>query len=566
MLNENVKQTIEEIKEELTTSGVDGEKENQKEKRKSQADKLIELVNEDNCKLFHDQFNEPYAHLLINDHWETWKLKSKQFRRWLCSRFWESDGKAANSNGIISALTILEGKACFNGEEIILENRVAYRDGEIWYDLANKNWQAVKITPSGWEIVDEPLILFRRYSHQQAQVIPVTNNGDLKRFNYFVNLAQPEELKLLLVYIVSCFIPDIAHPIPILYGPQGAAKTTLGCMLRSLIDPSSVGVLSMPTSVNDLTQKISHNWFAFFDNVTSMADWASDSLCRAVTGEGFSKRELYSDDDDVIYNFRRCIGLNGINVAAKKPDLLDRGILLKLDRISGNKRKSEKSIWKEFRELKPVMLGGIFDALSRAMKLYESIKLDQVPRMADFTIWGCAIAEALGFSQDKFLQIYYTNIDQQNDEAIEESPVAMAILFFMAIHTEWEGSPSTLFEKLEEIAGKENLDDKWHDWPGSVSVLSRRINEIKANLAEKNIYIESRKGSNGQRTIRIEKTVKNTAEDAALATPEKTDEIISGDITEGVPTHRSMSPPTHYVPAPQKNGSGASGDIDELPF
>ena len=28
----------------------------------------------------------------------------------------------------------------------------------------------------------------------------------------------------------------------------------------------------------------------------------------AVTGSGFSKRELFSNDDYVIYNFKRCIG------------------------------------------------------------------------------------------------------------------------------------------------------------------------------------------------------------------------------------------------------------------
>lgn len=535
-------------------------------KKKSQADKLIELLNKDNCTLFHDQFNEPYAHIFINDHWETSKIKSKNFKLFLCSKFWESEGKAANSNAIASALNVLEGKACFNGQEIALENRVVYREGEIWYDLANEKWQAVKITTNGWEIVDEPPILFRRYSHQQSQVIPTKIKVDLKEFNYFVNLAQPEQLKLLLVYVVSCFIPDIAHPIPILYGPQGAAKTTLGRMLRSLIDPSSVGVLSLPTAVNDLIQLISHHWFAFFDNVTSMTDWASDSLCRAVTGEGFSKRELYSDDDDVIYNFRRCIGLNGINVAAKKPDLLDRGILLKLERINGDKRKSERSLWKEFDELKPVMLGGIFDALSKAMKLHGSVKLNQIPRMADFTIWGCAIAEALGFSQSEFLQIYYTNIDQQNDEAIEESSVAMAILSFMKTRTEWESSPSDLFQKLDVIAETENLNDRGSDWPASASSLSRSINQMSANLGEKNIYVELRKGSNGQRTIRIQKVVKNTAVDATGATAEEINEIMGGEIVDDVAPPVITPPPTQYIPVPKKGESGTSGDDSGLPF
>ena len=41
---------------------------------------------------------------------------------------------------------------------------------------------------------------------------------------------------------------------------------------------------------------------------------------------GAIKRELYTDDEDVIYNFIRCIGINGINIGGLKPDLLDRSI------------------------------------------------------------------------------------------------------------------------------------------------------------------------------------------------------------------------------------------------
>ena len=64
-----------------------------------------------------------------------------------------------------------------------------------------------------------------------------------------------------------------------------------------------------------------HNYICYFDNVSEIKEWISDQLCRAVTGSGFSKRELYSDDDDIIYNFRRCIGFNGINLGATKADL-----------------------------------------------------------------------------------------------------------------------------------------------------------------------------------------------------------------------------------------------------
>jgi hypothetical protein len=76
-----------------------------------------------------------------------------------------------------------------------------------------------------------------------------------------------------------------------------------------------------------MIQKLAHNYICFFDNVSKISESISDILWRAVTGRGFSKRELFSNDDDIIYNFKRCIGINRINLAPTKSDLVDRNIL-----------------------------------------------------------------------------------------------------------------------------------------------------------------------------------------------------------------------------------------------
>ena len=82
-------------------------------KKRSQADRLIELLTEENSILFHDQFKDPHAHILVGDHWETWRLRSKFFKRWLCKQLWEKEGKAPHANALASAMNILESKACF---------------------------------------------------------------------------------------------------------------------------------------------------------------------------------------------------------------------------------------------------------------------------------------------------------------------------------------------------------------------------------------------------------------------------------------------------------------------
>ena len=119
-------------------------------------------------------------------------------------------------------------------------------------------------------------------------------------------------------------------------GHQGAAKTSLMEFIKTLVDPSAIKTLSFPTDINELIQQLSHNYLAYYDNVSVLRDRTSDQLCRAVTGSGSSKRVLYSDDDDFIRSFKRCIGLNGINLAAT--NLLDRALFFELKRIENKDR------------------------------------------------------------------------------------------------------------------------------------------------------------------------------------------------------------------------------------
>ena len=255
-------------------------------------------------------------------------------------------------------------------------------------------------------------------------------------------------------------------------------------LVRRTIDPSSAELLRFPRDERELIQQLSHHWCAFYDNISSLPTWVSDALCRAVTGGGFSKRELYTDDDDVIYNFLRCIGLNGINIAAQRPDLLDRGLLIGFKHIPNDKRKTEEAFWRDFDKVKGDILGGFLDALSRAIRIYPTIRLHEQQRMADFVKWGCSISEALGIDKKKFLEAYDANVELHTDEAARSSPVAEVILKFMHRRQTWEGSPSDLYGELLEKAKEMGVSTRQKAWPKAPNTLLRRINELVPALMQ----------------------------------------------------------------------------------
>ena len=95
------------------------------------------------------------------------------------------------------------------------------------------------------------------------------------------------------------FVPDIPHPIRDVHGEKGAGKSIHERVLRRLIDPSGLETLTFPRNTEALAQILSHHYAPIFDNVDNIPPWLSDMLCRAVTGDGSSKRRLYSDDEDI---------------------------------------------------------------------------------------------------------------------------------------------------------------------------------------------------------------------------------------------------------------------------
>lgn len=206
------------------------------------------------------------------------------------------------------------------------------------------------VTERGWDI-EYGQIVFTRYSNQIPQVYP-SKEYPPKIFDTFIallNVKDSEDNKLLFkVYVVSLFYPDIQHPALMLYGEKGTAKSTLMELIKILVDPSVIRTLAFSRNIESMVQKLAHNYICYFDNVSKISEAISDILCRAVTGSGFSKRELFTDDDDVIYNFKRCIGINGINLGATKSDLIDRGIIIEHTPIPKDRKRLLKEIWQKF--------------------------------------------------------------------------------------------------------------------------------------------------------------------------------------------------------------------------
>jgi hypothetical protein len=478
------------------------------ERKRSQAEQLVDLALEQGIELFHDERGEPWAVLPLA-RGEIWAVGSKAVKRWLARLLWQEHEKAPSGETLATAVNLLSSMAVFDGLECTLHLRVAWHEAALWYDLGD--WRAVKITPQGWEVVEQPPVLFRHFAHQLVQAEPQPGGDFRKLFDFIAPARSEDDTVLLGVTTLADLVPGSPRPAISIGGAQGSGKSTTAKMIKRTVDPSKAKSIRRIADFRELQLQLEQNWLLNIDNVTNLPTEISDALAAAITGDSDLRRVLYTDQDLLLLDYMRPMVLNGITHAAQRPDLLDRTVLITLERIPEDLRREEEELWPEFAAALPTILGGAFDILSKAMAIRPSLKLSARPRMADYGTWGYAIAEAAGWGGSVFLAAYQRNIQRQHEEAVAASVVVQVLLAFMDNQDQWQGPASSLKPKLDAVAELQGVDvkDRRSGWPQDAARLSKELRRLAETLAASGVVV-SFPARGSKRSIRLRMLVKTT--------------------------------------------------------
>src|SRR5579872_1596645 len=316
------------------------------------ADRLIRLCIRSGIELFHDPEQRGWASVRIDQHWENYPLRSRPFQLFMLRTYYKETGESPGAQALRAAQELFEAQALFDGAECPVHLRVADYEGKLYLDLCDQTWRAIEIDTKGWRVVERPPPKFRRARGSRALPEPASG-GDIEDLRRFLNVDQ-DGWSLIKCFLVAALRPALPCPILVAKGEQGAGKSTACRVVSSLIDPRTSGLRGAPREVRDLVAAARNSWLVCFDNLSHLPNDLADAACRLATGGGFGGRELYSDNDEAVFDATRPLVFNAIpDLGASRPDFLDRSLIIEFHDIKPQQRRDERQFWREFEVARP---------------------------------------------------------------------------------------------------------------------------------------------------------------------------------------------------------------------
>src|SRR5262245_28059867 len=405
------------------------------------------------AELFHSAVGTAFADIPIDGHRETWPIRSRRFKAFLRRSYYKATGTAPSALAIKMALDQLEARAQFDAPERLVHLRVAEHQGRLYLDLANAHWQAVEIASDGWRVIDKPPVRFRRPPGLLPLPLP-KRGGSLDTLRHLLNLPRDDDFVLVVAWLLAALRPNGPYPLLAISGEQGSAKTVLCKMLKALIDPNIAPVRALARDERELMIAANNSHVLAFDNVSELPGWLSDALCRIASGGSLAVRQLYTDDEEVLFQAARPILINGIEDVTIRPDLADRAVFVNLPPIGEERRRPEAALWREFERKRPLILGALLDAMAHGLNVRSRMRHDGLPRMADFALWA-AVCETALWPAGTVGRAYATNRQAAIEGVIESDPIAVCVRNLMIRHQHWSGTASDFLRDADTLQREE---------------------------------------------------------------------------------------------------------------
>ncbi|MEO0652579.1 MAG: hypothetical protein AAFZ65_18045, partial [Planctomycetota bacterium] len=413
-----------------------------------------------------------------------------------------------------------------------------------YHDLGRVDGRVVAIDSAGWRVEESTEAVFFRSRLTGALPVP-ERGGALAELWDVVNVS-PADHPMVLAWLVANLFPDLVHPILLLLGRRGTGKSTAGQKLKSLIDPSPSGLVRVPTKEDDWATTASHQWVVGVDNVSEIKAWFSDALCRTATGEGITKRRLYSDNGVVMLTFRRSTLLTAIDLGILRGDLAQRAMIVELMPFGEAGYAGEIELNRLFQQAKPRILGAVYDLAADVLRTVRDVRLDSPGRLVEFEKILAAIDQIQG---TRGLDRYRSTASRVAIDVVESTPVGLAVAQVAARTGSWAGTFGQLLKQIERYRTP-------RDWPTSPRLLGSQVRRMADELEEVGIAVRLPDDAHRAPTANRERLLHLEVVDEARL------EQLLGRRPSGSP---SASPTRSFGDSPSRSSSSSDGQPTQRP-
>ena len=429
----------------------------------------------------------------------------------LAAAYADQHDRVPSAQSLVDALAVLEGRA-LQASRRALPLRSARTAGGVVLDMGDETGRAIAVTAHGWEILDRSPVTFRRSELVGGLPAPMSGGDLLAELQQLLNL-EGDDLAIVLAQLIGVLL-GLPVVIVLLRGPAGVAKTSAARILVLLLDPGPAPVRGAPKDPEAWAVTAAGSVVVALDNLDTIPGWLSDVLCRAVTGEGFLRRALYTDGAISVVAFRRAVILTAIDPGSLRGDLADRLAVVDLRPIAEEDRLDDAAVAARFGEAHPRLLGAVLDLVVKVLAVLPTISLDRRPRMADYARVLAAVDGTLGTNG---LVSYLGQRGELQRDAAEGDRVGAAVLAFMGERDTWSGTAAELRDALTP-------EHPPRDWPTTPRGLSAALRRVAQPLLSAGIRVTfgGREGHRGRRVMRLEKVGDEPSASAASTAPDPT--------------------------------------------
>jgi hypothetical protein len=321
-------------------------------------------------------------------------------------------------------------------------------------------------------------------------------------------ITPEHQRKAIIIWMFALAFPDMmpTKPLLIIEGAPGSGKSLslqlIQWMLLGDVKPLSIS----KSQEDDFGVLILRNPIALLDNLDSYIEWVADKVCSYTTTGVFTKRKLYSDNEEVVIRPHSFIAVASKNPASfRREDTVDRSIIIRLERrhVFTRARKMIESIVED----RPKLLGEYVYYVNEMVKLmregaYTEVDVEgEVHRMGDYAALGRIVGQVLGWHPDDVRDLMAGLQSERDTFASEEDPIVEVMHKWISYKPRIgpsnigrEVSAHNLFKEFESIAQGNGIQ-----WYKSVKTLTQKI---RSPHIDKDFIVQMLV-ADGQRSYRI---------------------------------------------------------------